>query len=558
MKIVAVQFNPIVGDIANNVAKMTELAKKANAEAIETGADLIVFGECATVGYPVEDLVYRKAFVDEAEYQTKIFIENTKDLETAVVFGSIEAASKGAYNIALISKGGKIVGKHRKNVRANGYMFDEIRTFKKGTEDDADAIIDVGPVRYGVIVCEDFWHPDLNEFMKATYDIDVLVVINGSPYETGKHKVREEIAQKRHEETGVDIAYVNLVGGQDSAVFDGASFLVTGGVVSDRAPAFEEGVFTLDFNSYGKGEVDTMEQDYLAAVIGLRDFVHKQGFEKVVLGLSGGLDSSIVAAMAADALGGENVTAISLPTKYSSDGSKDDAEKQANFLGLDYRIIEVEPIVESLRSAYQSQVIPRNEEPQDFSKKLTGVADENIQARARANILLAISNQEGHMLLGTSNRSELYVGYGTYGGDLAGFFNPVQDFYKSYLFGLARWRNYLPSTLVDRLKLRGPAGEVIPYAVIDKPPSAELSPGQKDTDSLPEYSVLDAIIDHIVTDLLSVEDIVRKGYDRTVVERINNLIYRAEFKRRQGPPGPRISNTHINVDRRYPIVNKFR
>ena len=556
MKIAAIQFNPVVGDIHNNVSKMIELSKEAE----KAGADVIVFGECSTVGYPVEDLTFRPAFVAAAELETERFVKETADLSIPVVFGSIVAEHPSAYNVGIASLNGKILGIHKKNIRANGYMFDEIRQFQKGSLDDTFSFM-VGDKRVGIVVCEDLWHREVVEHLKTVHKVDTVIAINGSPYESNKFNVRDDVCLDRWVESKVDIAYINLVGGQDSTVFDGQSFLMVDGRVVDNAPAFQEGIFVLDFDKKPTFvEWSTIEQDYCAAVLGLRDFVRKQGFKKVVFGLSGGLDSSIVALMAADALGADNITAVSLPSKYSSEGSKDDAYEQAKRMGLkDFRVIEIEPVVQSLRNAYNWQVIPGNPDPQDFSRTLTGVADENIQARARANILLSISNQEGQMLLGTSNRSELFTGYGTYGGDLAGFFNPVQDFYKSYLFEVARWRNKLSAEDVERLGFFGLSDiELLPNEIITKPPSAELSPDQKDSDSLPPYEVLDAIIHHLVADLLSVQEVVLKGFDILDVEKVNNLIYRAEFKRRQGPPGVRLSSTHINIDRRYPIVNKWR
>lgn len=556
MKITTINFNPVVGDIVNNVNKMISLAKAADDK-----SELIVFGECATVGYIPEDLLFRPDFVDTAEKETARFIHETADLKTPVIFGSIEKAQVGAYNVGIVSHNGGIRVMNRKHMRANGYVFDEIRTFKRGELSDIRTIR-IGNERVGVIVCEDTWHPDVIAEHKRQ-GATLIVSINGSPYEQNKVPVRVNVCKQRFEESGIPIVYATIVGGQDHIVFDGGSFLYNG-EVCDHTPLFTEGTFVLDFNNNNPFPIiDDRQTNYQASVYGLRDFFHKQGVSKAVLGYSGGVDSGIVAAMAVDAFGPENVTLVSLPSGYSSEHSKSDALDGAKRLGAPFRMIDIEPVVESLRAAYRwTRVYDDTYDAANvevLKKNLTGTADENIQARARGVILMSISNQEGSMVLTTGNRSETSVGYFTLYGDSCGAYNPIQDYYKSYLFEVARWRNSITQAEVDNLGFLGKGDiEIIPESIISKPPSAELRPDQKDEDSLPPYPVLDEILRNLIDRNKSVDDVVALGNDRETVVRINNLIYSAEGKRRQTAIGTRISNHLFNKDRRYPIVNKWR
>ena len=530
------QLNITVGDLDGNVARMAEWAGRASA----AGADLICFPELAVTGYPPEDLILRSEFRRDTLGALDDLARETVAMNCAVLVGFVDDTPQGARNAAAVLQGGHVSSRYHKMKLPNYGVFDELRYFTPGS---AGCIARIGDSSVGVSICEDAWTAGAPFDMYAAAGIGVLANINASPYHARKSGERLGICGARARETGVWVVYVNAVGGQDELVFDGGSMVVSpGGDIAARAAMFEEDLLVVTLEGYAvEAEVRApwpsgSAEVYGALVLGLRDYMRKNGFREVVIGLSGGIDSAFVATFAVDALGAEAVRALAMPSPFSSGGSVDDARECAHRLGI--RMDEVR--IDAVFAAYRRSLAEL------FAGTQDDVAEENIQARIRGNLLMALSNKFGSMVLATGNKSEYAVGYATLYGDMSGGFAPIKDVPKTQVYELARWRNR-----------QGPADGPIPAATVDKPPSAELRPGQVDADSLPAYEVLDPIMEAYVEDDLGVDDIVARGSDRELVERITGLIDRAEYKRRQAAPGVKITPKAFGRDRRLPITNRY-
>ncbi|MGE0213653.1 MAG: NAD+ synthase [Parvibaculaceae bacterium] len=538
------QLNPTVGAVAQNLAK----GRKALAEAKAMGADLVLFPELFLSGYPPEDLVLKPSFVAACRIAAEEFARDTAEAP-GVLVGTPWAEDGAVYNAVALLDRGRVEAVRYKHDLPNYGVFDEKRVFAAGP---APGPMAFRGVRLGVPVCEDIWTPEVVECLIET-GAEILLVPNGSPYEKDKTDVRLNIAVARVTEAGLPIAYLNQVGGQDELVFDGASF----GLNADRSlafqlPAFEEAVVLTEWTRAGetwicKGPVAPVangsEAVWRACAMGLKDYVEKNRFPGVVLGLSGGIDSAVVAAMAVDALGPERVHCLMLPYRYTSGESLADAEACAKALGVRYDVV---PIGEPVKG-FLDALAPL------FSGRQPDVTEENLQSRARGTILMAVSNKLGSMVLTTGNKSEMSVGYATLYGDMNGGFNPIKDIYKTDVYALARFRNQMRPE-----GLKGPRGRVIPERIITRAPSAELRENQTDQDSLPPYEELDAILKALVEEEASVADVAGRGFDRAVVERVQHLLYVAEYKRRQAAPGVKTTRRNFGRDRRYPITNGFR
>ncbi|MCE8512062.1 NAD+ synthase [Ruegeria pomeroyi] len=544
-RITLAQLNPTVGDLAGNAAKARMAWERGRA----AGADLVALPEMFVTGYNTQDLVMKPVFHDAAIAMVEALAEECAD-GPALAIGGPWVEDGKLYNAYLILRGGKIVSRSLKTHLPNETVFDEVRIFDAGP---LGGPYSVGNTRIGSPICEDAWHEDVAETLAET-GAEFLLVPNGSPYYRDKYDTRINQMVARVVETGLPLIYLNMVGGQDDQVFDGGTFgLNPGGALAFRMPVFDEAITHVDLERgpegwrIAKGEVallpDAWEQDYRVMVESLRDYMRKAGFAKALLGLSGGVDSALVAAIAADALGAENVRCVMLPSEYTSTESLEDAEAVAQALGVRYDYV---PISES-RAAVTNTLAPL------FAGTEPGLTEENIQSRLRGLLLMALSNKFGEMLLTTGNKSEVAVGYATIYGDMAGGYNPIKDLYKTRVFETCRWRN-----ANHRPWMMGPAGEVIRPSVIDKPPSAELRADQKDSDSLPDYPELDAILDILVDQDGSIADCVAAGFDRDVVRRVEHLIYISEYKRYQSAPGARLTPRAFWLDRRYPIVNRWR
>lgn len=539
------QMNPVVGDLAGNSA----LAKKAWLAGRDAGADMVALTEMFITGYNTQDLITKPAFTAAAMGALEQLALDCADGPTLAIGGPL--AEKGKlFNAYYILKGGKIVSRNRKHHLPNETVFDEVRIFDAGP---LGGPYDVAGVRIGSPICEDAWHQDVAETLAET-GAEILLIPNGSPYYRNKmeHRINQMVA--RSVETDLPVVYLNMIGGQDDQVFDGASFVLNpGGALAVQMPAFDASLTHVDFVRTDdgwrahQGEMaslpDEWEQDYRCMVQSLRDYMGKSGFSKVLLGLSGGIDSAIVAMIAADALGPENVRCVMLPSEYTSQASLDDAKEVARNLGCPYDFV---PISEG-RQAITNTLAPL------FEGRKPDLTEENIQSRLRGLLLMAMSNKFGEMLLTTGNKSEVAVGYATIYGDMAGGYNPIKDLYKTRVFETCRWRN-----ANHRDWMMGPAGTVIPPRVIDKPPSAELREDQRDDDSLPPYNVLDVILTELIDNEASVTEVVAMGFDRDVVKKVEHLIYISEFKRFQSAPGTRLTMRSFWLDRRYPIVNRWR
>ena len=540
------QLNATVGDIAGNA----KLARDAWAKGKAAKADLVALPEMFLTGYQTQDLVAKPAFVADVAAHLEQLAADCAD-GPALSIGAPLLVEGRLYNAYFTFQGGKVIARTKKHFLPNFNVFDEVRLFKSSGIDGPYALGD-GP-RIGNPICEDAWYPDVCEAMVES-GAEILVVPNGSPYFRDKFAIRMNNMVARVVETGAPLVYLNLVGGQDDQIFDGGSFVLNpGGKLAVQLPVLEEAVAHIDFELTAEGWrardgekavlPDSIEQDYRVMVTGLRDYMRKTGFKKVVLGLSGGIDSAIVAAIATDALGAENVRCVMLPSEYTSQASLDDAAAAAKALGCHYDTISIA----GPRAAVTEALAPL------FGDRPADLSEENIQSRIRGLLLMAQSNKFGEMLLTTGNKSEVAVGYATIYGDMAGGYNPIKDLYKTRVFAAARWRN-----ANHRDWMKGPSGEVIPVAIIDKPPSAELRPDQKDEDSLPPYDILDGILTMLVDEEASVADCVAAGYDRETVKKVEHLVYISEYKRFQSAPGPRLSNRAFWLDRRYPIVNRWR
>ncbi len=546
LAIALAQLNPIVGDVAGNAAK----ARRARAAAAADGADLVLFSELFIAGYPPEDLVLKPAFQAACRAAVEALARETADGGPAMLIGTPWVEDGKLYNAAALADGGRIVALRSKVDLPNYGVFDEKRLFVPGP---LPGPVNFRGVRLGVPICEDIWGPEPVECILETGG-EILLVPNGSPYRRSVIDERLNIAVARVTEAGLPLVYLNQVGGQDELVFEGSSFVLN----ADRSmpvqlPAFREAVVTTRWERAGHAWVcaprpaatldDGEKGDYAACVLGLRDYVDKNGFAGVVLGLSGGIDSALCAAMAVDALGSKRVRCVMLPYRYTAQESLDDAAQVAKALGVEYDVVPIAPAVEGLEKTLAPLFagLPRD------------VTEENLQSRARGTILMAISNKLGLMVVTTGNKSEMSAGYATLYGDMNGGFNPIKDLYKTEVYRLARLRNsWKPEGAL------GPPGIVIPENILVRPPTAELRENQKDQDTLPPYEALDAILERLVEREEPIAEIVAEGFDRDLVLRVDRMLNLAEYKRRQAAPGVKITLKNFGRDRRYPIVNRFR
>ena len=544
LRIALAQLNPVMGDIAGNLARARAAYKDA------AGTDLVLFSELFITAYPPEDLVLKPALQADARAAVEALAADTMG-GPAILMGMPLAERGKLFNAVLLLEGGRIAGATRKVDLPNYGVFDEKRVFASGP---IPAPFSIKGVKIGVPVCEDIWTGAVTRQL-ADAGAEILAVPNGSPFEAGKEDVRLELAATRVRETGLPLIYLNQVGGQDELVFDGASFVLNGdGTLAASLPGWREKLLITDWvrDAQGKwscapgeksGSESRSSQVYHAMMLGLRDYVNKNRFPGVVLGLSGGIDSALSAAVAVDALGADRVRCVMLPSRYTSEESLTDADACALALGVPYETIPIERGVAAMGETLSPA----------FAGTKADTTEENLQSRLRGVILMALSNKFGPMVLTTGNKSEMSVGYATLYGDMCGGYNVLKDIYKTEVFALARWRNqFSPEGAL------GPAGRVIPERIIDKPPSAELKANQTDQDSLPPYDILDGILECLVEQDMGFDATVARGFDPATVKRIEQLLYVSEYKRRQAPPGVKISARNFGRDRRYPITNAFR
>ncbi len=534
------QINPVVGDLPGNESKIQADYSKAEA----AGCQVIVYPELAVTGYPPEDLLLKKAFVRDNQLAVERIASDTGDC--AAIVGFVHSEGGHLYNAVAVCRNGGIQGVYHKQLLPNYAVFDEERYFEPGpaTNDGmAAGLFTVHGVTVGVSICEDIWYSDGPVVAQASQGARILLNANASPFHEGKNSQRETMLMERARETKSAIVYVNQVGAQDELVFDGSSVVVSAhGDIVKRLKSFDSDFAVVDIASDGSvalGDIVAFESDldrvYEALVLGTRDYVRKNGFTDVVIGLSGGIDSSIVAAIAVDALGADHVHGVAMPSRYSSQGSLDDAEKLATALGIDHRVMSIEPAF----TAYLDMLAP------SFTGKDPDLTEENLQSRCRGMSLMALSNKFGWMVLTTGNKSEMAVGYFTIYGDSVGGYAVIKDVFKTQVFALCR-------------RINERAGrEIIPKTVITKPPSAELRPDQRDDQSLPPYEELDPILRHYIDDDLTVPEIVKLGFNEAVVSRIARLVDVNEYKRRQCAPGVRVSTKAFGKDRRMPITNGY-
>lgn len=544
LNIALAQLNPTVGDIEANL----DLVRAARGGTM--GADLLVTGELIVSGYPPEDLVLKPAFQEAVEQRVKAFAGETADSGPAILLGTPWRESGNLYNAALLIEDGKIRETCFKHDLPNYGVFDEKRVFCAAP--DAPTPINFRDLSMGVMICEDMWREEVSGGLSRA-GTDLLVVLNGSPFDVEKKDARFDYARARSRETGLELLYVNLVGGQDELVFDGDSFVMSrDGSLSVCAPSWQTALqmTTWRRNDEGwscdvqdrKSPASDPEEIYRAICLGLRDYVNKNRFPGVLIGLSGGIDSALSAAVAVDAIGSERVHCVMMPSPYTSQESLDDAVEISNLLGCRLDSISIEPAMAAFGDMLQSS----------FEGQEPDTTEENIQARSRGISLMALSNKFGYMVLSTGNKSEMSVGYATLYGDMCGGYSVLKDIYKTTVFALSEWRNqHVP------LDVLGPQGPVMGQRVITKPPSAELKPDQKDEDSLPPYDQLDDILHGLIEAEQSVDEIAARGHDPETVDRVWRMLDRAEYKRRQAPPGVKISSRAFGRDRRYPITNGF-
>ena len=546
LKVALAQLNPKVGDVDGNLAKV----RAARATAKKQGAELVLTSELVLSGYPPEDLVLKPAFQKRCHDAVEALRADTLDGGPALFVTTPWREGDKLHNAIICLDKGEIIGKRYKVDLPNYGVFDEKRVYAPGP---MPGPLVFNGVRLGVPICEDVWTADVVECISETGG-EILLVPNGSPYEVGKTDVRVQLGVHRVVESGLPFVYVNQVGGQDELIFDGGSFVLG----ADRAlkaklASFREEVATVEFRRGPKSweclpagiapELSDIESIYQAMMLGLRDYVNKTGFPSVLIGLSGGVDSALTAAVAADALGPERVHTLMMPSPYTSAHSLEDAKACAEAIGVRYDIVGIEPAME----AFRKMLLPL------FGNRKEDVTEENIQSRARGVTLMAVSNKLGGMVVTTGNKSEMAMGYATLYGDMAGGYNVLKDVYKTTVFELCRWRNaHLPDGAM------GAKGKVIPERIITKPPSAELRADQKDEDSLPPYPVLDAILKGLIERDLGAHELAAEGHDLETVNRVWRLLEGAEYKRRQAPPGVKITSRLISKERRYPIVNGFR
>lgn len=534
-KIALAQFSPHIGNIEANAEKMQQLANEAKKQK----SDLIIFPELSTIGYPAEDLLLRPSLSKRTQ-QAFEQLSQVKDI--VMVFGFVNQTEDGQrYNSAAVMKDGKILGIYNKQNLPNYGVFDEKRYFNEGHQ---HLVFEYLGHKFGLLICEDIW--SLNTVQQlAQLNVETVLVLNASPYEVGKPQHRINTMQELAKQLNIHLVYANQVGGQDDLIFDGTSFVINkDGAVAMQAPSFQEALFYTDYiaeqQSYQIAEssptLDTMAEIYQALVMATRDYVQRSGFPGVILGLSGGIDSALTLAIAADAIGADKVQAVMMPYTYTSQISVEDAAAQAKTMGITFGIAEINPIVNS----FMQTLYPF------FGNAPADATEENLQARARGTLLMGLSNKFGNLVLSTGNKSELSVGYCTLYGDMVGGFAVLKDVYKTIVFELAKYRNSISET------------PVIPERVITRPPSAELRPDQTDQDSLPHYDVLDAILYAYIEEDMSQDDIIAKGFDAEVVKKVIRLVDFNEYKRRQGAIGPRISSRAFSRERRYPIINGWK
>jgi NAD+ synthase len=546
LKIALAQLNPVLGDLAGNATRL----RQARAEAAAKGADLVVFTELFITGYPPEDLVRKPAFADAARATVEGLAAETGDGGPGVIVGTIWPEEGKLYNSIALLDGGRVQAVRHKVDLPNYGVFDEKRVFDQGS---MPGPVNFRGVRIGVPICEDIWKDEVCECLQETGS-ELLIVPNGSPFDWPKPEMRINVAVARVTETGLPMVYLNQVGGQDELVFDGASFVLNADrQLAMQMPAWEEALEVVVFRRTPMGWAGDVglsapleageSAAYHACVLGLRDYVNKNGFPGVVLGLSGGVDSALCAALAADALGPERVHCVMLPYRYTSKASLADAAACAEALGVRYDTVPIAEPVDGFGRALAEV----------FAGTPPGVTEENIQSRVRGTALMAISNKFGAMVVTTGNKSEMSVGYATLYGDMNGGFNPIKDLYKMEVYRLSRWRNaHVPKGG------KGPAGVVIPENILTKVPTAELRENQTDQDSLPPYEVLDDILGCLVEKEMPLSQIVARGHAPETVKKVERLLYLAEYKRRQAAPGVKISSRNFGRDRRYPITNRFR
>jgi len=539
------QLNPHLGDVSANCQKLLQMRERAAAK----GADIILTPEMFLAGYPADDLVLRADFMDRIEAAISRLAKATADGGPAIIVGAPCRDKDVLYNSAFILDGGKIVARRDKVNLPNYGVFDDKRHFTPG---QLQGPVLLRGMRLGIAVCEDIWFPDLCEMLGET-GAEIILSLNASPFENAKTDMRMMHAVSRMTETGLPFVYVNMVGGQDELVFDGSSFALNlGGKIASQMPSFSEGLSLLEVRSQSgichlTGQISrpaAAEEDvWRALTLGVRDYVEKNGFPGVILGLSGGVDSAIVAVLAVDALGPERVRVVMMPSDYTADISLADAEELADNLGLTLETIALRAGMDAFDSMLQASL-----EGTEMD-----VTEENIQSRLRGMILMALSNKFGNMVLATGNKSEYAAGYSTLYGDMCGGFAPIKDVWKTEIFKLCEWRN----TALPRGVL-GPDGEVIPRRIITRPPSAELRPDQQDTDSLPPYDILDAILIALTEEMADTDTIVSRGYERETVERVSAMLFRTEYKRFQAAPGPKVTPRAFGRDRRLPLTSGFK
>jgi NAD+ synthase (glutamine-hydrolysing) len=550
LRVALAQVNPTVGDLVANAALVRENFKTAQ----EAGAHIVVFPEMVLTGYPVEDLALRPSF-QIASQNALAELAKTLTGKTVAIVGYLDQVNGAPQNMVAIISEGVVSARYAKCHLPNYGVFDEFRNFVPG---DKSLVVRIHGVDVGIAICEDLWIDGGITSQLADRKPGLVIVPNGSPYERNKDDVRLALVTKRARQAGAPLVYVNMTGGQDDLVFDGDSIVVGAqGEVIARAPQFEDGIAVVDIDVATKTSspdvvisedevsvdralvpgiavrLDDREEIWQAMVVGLRDYVEKNGFRSVVVGLSGGIDSALVVAIAIDALGAKRVNAVAMPSKYSSEHSISDAQAMADATGIHFRTVAIAPMVD----AYMNNLV------------LKGLAEENLQARVRGTTLMGISNQEGHLVLATGNKSELAVGYSTSYGDAVGGFAPIKDIYKTDVWALARWRN----------KVAIAAGQVAPIPVnsIEKEPSAELRPDQKDSDSLPDYLLLDRVLTAYVDEDQGSAALLAAGFDEALVRRVIAMVDKAEYKRRQYPPGPKVSKRAFGKDRRLPMTSRW-
>ncbi len=541
LNITLAQLNPVVGDLAGNLDKIRHVRDNAPAD-----TDIIIFPEMIITGYPPEDLVLKPTFINHIKNHVEQLVKESKNDQKGLLISAPWHIDNKLYNAALLIHDGEIRHTVLKSKLPNYGVFDEERIFEAAPLQDTVKFKDV---RLGIMICEDMWHKDSAIHLKHN-GAELLIAVNASPFEIGKNETRIQHATMRTLETGLPLIYVNQIGGQDEIVFDGASFILDeNGALVFQAEEFIESVHHTTWEKFSESNwlikiseqttptYDRIEGMYQALITGLKDYVQKNNFPGVLIGMSGGIDSALSAAIAVDALGADAVRCIMMPSPFTSEESLQDAESCARALGAHYDTIPIAPLMNSAEATI---------------KGLTGLAHENMQSRCRGLILMSLSNSTGHMVLSTGNKSEVAVGYATLYGDMCGGFNALKDIYKMDVYALSRWRNeHTPKNA------KGPKGAVIPENIITKAPSAELRPGQKDQDSLPPYEALDDILVCLIEHDMSLSEIVARGHKQETVQKIWRLLDRAEYKRRQATPGTKITPRAFGRDRRYPITNKF-